>query len=196
MLIRWQLTEIKGLARVLKMEKTTMKTKVQNTCRLRGKEAKIMMLARDLFREMDALRHEIDRAFQDFDKSWAHGGRSRIGFLPGRSARSYPLINLTEDENGLMLEALAPGIDPENLSVAIQGNTLTIAGEKKAVHPDVKVEAFHRNERAAGRFVRNIELPVPIDAEKISADYRQGILHITLPKSVEAKPKRIEVNVV
>src|SRR5437763_12380081 len=110
---------------------------------------------------LEAMRREIDRVFDE------NGSRSepsfRAAFLPGRAARRYPLINLYEDQEAVYVEALAPGIDPSSLNLHVQGNTLSMTGEKRRVAGDVKPEAFHRSERATGTFVRHIHLPVAVD---------------------------------
>jgi HSP20 family protein len=143
--------------------------------------------------ELDVLRRELDRAVQSF---WSERGpqHSRVAFLPGHGARQYPLVNLSEDEEHLYVEALAPGVDPKVLELSVLQNNLTIKGEKPGL-AQVAAEAYHRNERAAGRFIRTIELPVAVDPEKVQADYRNGLLMVTLPKSEEAKPKQIPVHV-
>ena len=142
---------------------------------------------------LEALRREIDRVFDD------NGSRSepffRTAFLPGRAARRYPLINLYEDTEAVYVEALAPGIDPSSLHLYVQGNSLSMTGEKRRVAGDVKPEAFHRSERATGKFVRHIELPVEVDENKVQADYKHGLLNVTLPKAEKAKPKQITVQV-
>jgi HSP20 family protein len=119
----------------------------------------------------------------------------RTAFLPGRAAREYPLINLYEDPDNLYLEALAPGADPGSFNISAVEDTLTISGEKPRVAGDVNPEAFHREERAAGKFVRSIELPVGIDEDKVNAQYKNGLLLVTLPKSEKAKPRQISVQV-
>jgi HSP20 family protein len=147
----------------------------------------------NLWQGMDALRREIDRAFENV------GGRSApmfsSAFLPGRAARAYPLMNLCEDKETLYLEALAPGIDPSALQISVQGNTMTISGEKRRLPGDIKPEAFHRSERATGRFTRTITLPVEVDDSKIEANYQHGILMVQLPKAEKAKPRQINVQV-
>ena len=70
---------------------------------------------------------------------------------------------------------------------------LTLAGEKPRVAGDVKPESFHREERAAGKFTRNVQLPVDMDDSKVKGEYKDGLLLITLPKSEKAKPKQIRV---
>jgi len=145
------------------------------------------------FGGLDELRREIDRTFESFwsdrrPQSW------RVAFLPGRAARQYPLVNLSEDEGHLYIEALAPGVDPKSLDLSVIQGTLTIKGEKPGL-AQVSAEAYHRNERAAGRFVRSIELPVSVDAARVHADYRNGLLLVTLPKSEAAKPKQIPISV-
>ncbi len=151
------------------------------------------MAAWDPFAEMEALRREIDRTLGDF---WFDRGPRawRGAFLPGRAARQYPLANLSEDEGHIYVEALAPGVDPKSLDLSVMQGALTIKGEKLGL-AQVTADAYHRNERAAGRFNRTIELPAEVDAAKVRADYTNGLLLITLPKSEAAKPKQIPVNV-
>ena len=115
--------------------------------------------------------------------------------MPGRAARRYPLVNLHEDKEALYVEALAPGADPNSLNLSVVRNTLTLTGEKRSVLDGVKPEAFHRNERAAGRFVRTIELPVEVDEGGVRADYKNGLLLVTLPKAERAKPRQINIQV-
>jgi HSP20 family protein len=142
---------------------------------------------------LEALRRELDRVFDET------GTRNepffRTAFLPGRAARRYPLTNLYEDKDTVYLEALAPGIDPATLNLSVVGNTLSIEGEKRRVAGDVKPEAFHRSERATGKFVRHLQLPVEVDENKVHADYKDGLLIVRLPKAEKAKPKQIAVQV-
>jgi HSP20 family protein len=142
---------------------------------------------------LEALRRELDRVFDGTDTR--NEPFFRTAFLPGRAARRYPLINLYEDKDAVYLEALAPGVDPATLNLSVVGNTLSITGEKRRVAGDVKPEAFHRSERATGKFVRHLQLPVEVDEGKVRADYKDGLLIITLPKAERAKPKQIAVQV-
>src|ERR1041384_8026304 len=119
----------------------------------------------DPFRDLEAVRREVDRALTSV---LADGGRSgQASFLPGRAARGYPLINIAEDRDSFYLEALAPGVNPDSLDLSVVRNTLTISGEKSPPE-NVTGEAFHRNERAAGKFVRSIELPAEVDGNRVS----------------------------
>jgi HSP20 family protein len=146
------------------------------------------------FFDMNHLRREIDRAFEEFGVI-AGPSTNRVAFLPGRGPRRYPLINLFDDEEHVYIEALTPGIDPKSLNVSIMRNHLTLSGEKVRVPDDVRPEAFHRSERSAGKFVRTFELPIEVDEDRIRADYNNGLLVITLPKSERAKPRQVEVKV-
>lgn len=145
------------------------------------------------FDELTALQRQLEQAF-------AHiGGRAdppfQTAFLPGRAARDYPLCNLHEDRDRLYLEALAPGLDPASLTLTVVRTTLTLSGEKPRVLGEVKPEAVHRSERAAGNFVRTIELPVEVDEAQVTAEYKNGLLLVTLPKTERAKPRQITVHV-
>jgi HSP20 family protein len=147
----------------------------------------------DPFQEIEALRREVERAFEEV----GIGSETfpRVAFLPGRGPRRYPLVNLHEDRDHVYVEALAPGIDPNALHLTVVRNTLTISGEKRHTPGEVRPEAFHRSERAAGRFVRTIELPVEVDENNVRAEYRNGLLLVTLPKAEKAKPRQIHVAV-
>lgn len=143
------------------------------------------------FNEIDALRREVEKAFEVFR---APGG-GRASFLPARSPRNYPLVNVAEDENAIVVEALAPGLDASRIQIQVLRNQLTVSGEKTATTTDVKGEDYHRSERATGRFVRTFTLPAEVDETKVAAEYANGILTITLPKAESAKPRQITVTV-
>jgi HSP20 family protein len=150
-------------------------------------------MAWDPFDELESLRREVDRAFETFVSGAAPF--ARVAFLPGRGPRRYPLVNLHEDKEHLYVEALSPGVEPDSFNVTVVHNSLTISGEKRHAPHDAKSEAFHRSERAGGKFVRTIELPVEVDETNVKADYRNGILSVALPKTEKSKPKQITVRV-
>lgn len=144
----------------------------------------------DPFKELDALRREVDRAFADFGI-----GSLRRPWAAAPSAGVYPLVNIDEDENSVVVEALVPGVTAESLDISVLGNEMTISGEKPAPNGSVKAEAFHRSERGTGRFVRTFDLPVPVDEGNVKAGLKNGVLTVTLAKAEVAKPKKIAVSV-
>lgn len=143
--------------------------------------------------DMENLRREVDRAFESF--TTAQSPAKSAAFLPGRGPRRYPLINLLEDKENLYIEALTPGVEPQSLNVSVLRNRLTVSGEKTRIEGDVKPEAFHRSERSSGKFVRTFDLPVEVDEKKIQAEYKNGLLVITLPKPEKARPRQVNVKV-
>jgi HSP20 family protein len=152
-----------------------------------------IMAAWSPWHTLETLRRELDKVFDESGPGTAPAFRT--AFLPGRAARRYPLMNLYEDQEAVYLEALAPGVDPATLDLSVVGNTLSLTGEKRRVAGDVKPEAFHRSERATGTFVRHMQLPVEVDENNVHADYKDGLLMVTLPKTAKAKPKQIAVQV-
>lgn len=145
----------------------------------------------DPFRELEALRREIDQAFGEAGLR-PPGRRRQQAFLPGRAARQYPLVNIYDDGTAFYVEALAPGVDPDQLEINAAARALTISGEKVGL-TDVAAERVHRSERAAGRFTRTVELPHEIDPDQVSAEYRNGLLLLTLPRAEAARPRRVTV---
>jgi len=105
-----------------------------------------------------------------------------------------PAVDIYEDAERYLLTVEVPGIDPAHVELKVQDNHLSLKGERKLEHEDRK-ENYHRLERAYGTFLRTFSLPTTADAEKISADYKQGLLRVTIPKKSEVRPKQISVKV-
>lgn len=145
----------------------------------------------DPYREFQSLRREVDRAFAN--DGFGALPAMRMAFLPGRAARQYPLFNLYDDGDRLYVEALVPGVAPDEMEVSVKENVLTIAGMKPGFG-DIPPERIHRNERAAGRFIRTISLPAEVDRDRVDAQYRNGLLLLTMPRSEESKPKRVMIH--
>ncbi len=148
------------------------------------------MSFREMFQELDRMRRDIDQAMA---AGWGVP-RFRSAFLPGVSARTYPLINIRDEGEVFRVEALAPGINPSTLNVSANRDALTISGEKSAPE-GIRADQYHRSERSAGRFSRTFTLPSAIDVNRIAAEYKNGLLSVVVPKAEEAKPKSITVAV-
>jgi HSP20 family protein len=105
-----------------------------------------------------------------------------------------PPVDIYEDEHNITLKLEVPGIDEKDIDVRVEGNTLTVHGERK-IEKEEKEENFRRVERRYGSFTRSFTLPSSVDPAQVSADYNRGVLKIKLAKKAEAKPKQIKVNV-
>ena len=93
-----------------------------------------------------------------------------------------------------MVTAELPGIDKDNISVNLTDHTLTIKGEKKK-EEEIKEENYYRSERSYGSFLRTLELPRDVHADKVKASFKNGVLEVRLPKTEEAKAKEVKVKV-
>ena len=142
----------------------------------------------DPFREFGQLQHQINRVFSD-----AYG-RSNDDALFTGGAWVPPVDIYQNGEHELVLKAELPDMSRENIEITVDNGTLSIKGEKK-VAADVKEEQFHRVERRYGSFSRSFSLPTTVDATKVAAEYKDGVLTVRLPLREEAKPRQIKVNV-
>jgi len=143
----------------------------------------------DVFRELDNLRKEIDQAFRGAGYQRPFGST----FLSPVTTRRFPLVNFSDDEGQVYVDALVPGVDPKDVDLSVLRNTLTISGERKPF-VEQKGQIVHRSELGSGKFSRTLELPVDINPDKVSAECRDGIMRITLAKAEHAKPKKIEIS--
>jgi HSP20 family protein len=140
------------------------------------------LFSRDLFAELDRLQREMQQAL---DVSPSIRGFGRGGF---------PALNVGGTPQSVEIYAFAPGLDPASLNVNLDRGVLTISGERKADLPvsDQKA-AIHINERFAGPFSRVVSLSDDLDPNAVSADYRDGVLHVSIKRRESAQPRRITV---
>jgi HSP20 family protein len=112
-----------------------------------------------------------------------------------RATRPWsPAVDIYETENELVLKADVPDVDPKDIDVRVENQTLTISGERK-FELDQSSKGFHRIERSYGNFVRSFAVPNTFDTEKIGADFKNGVLTVSLPKKETAKPRQVKVEV-
>jgi HSP20 family protein len=137
------------------------------------------------FGQLSTLRNEINRLFE---APYNGGGRSEV------FNTWAPALDLYEDKNNLVVTAELPGMKKEEIDISLHEGNLTISGERK-VEKEYGEKETQRSERFFGRFQRTVSLPKAVDTKGVKAAYKDGILTVTLPKSPEAKPKQIEVNV-
>lgn len=148
-----------------------------------------------VFDELDRMRRSLEPSLHEGRGSRWNLPFSRFSFLPGRSARAYPLVNVNESDDAYTLDALAPGLDPRTLKISATSNQVSIEGEKPAANREVENERCHRVERSGGTFRRVMHLATEIDRDGVRASYDNGILTIVLPKSEDSKPRTIEIGV-
>ena len=105
-----------------------------------------------------------------------------------------PAVDIFETENELVLKADLPDIDPKTVGIQLENGTLTLKGERKFEN-ESNGKGFHRIERSYGKFVRAFSLPDTVEGDKVKADYKSGVLTVTLPKKEVAKPRTINVEI-
>lgn len=145
------------------------------------------MLTRwDPFREIMALRNQMDRMLGEWPEAFSGWGDSEsAGWL------RLP-VDVSESDEAYTVRASIPGVNPEDLDISVQNNMLTIRGETRA-EQEKEGDRWHIRERRFGQFQRTIALPNNVTPDQIGAEYQNGVLTLTLPKSEEAKPRRISV---
>lgn len=139
----------------------------------------------DPFRDLRTLQDEMNRLFSS---TFTRGGSDEQMF----GGNWTPSVDIFENKDNIVLEAELPGLKPEDVNISIENNVLTISGERKFEKKD-EGDNFHRVERGYGSFTRSFTLPPTVSAENATAEFENGILHLTLAKREEAKPRRIEI---
>ena len=138
----------------------------------------------DSFRDFGDMQAEVNRIFDSF-----------LGRPPqsGGVERAWaPAVDMYETKDSLVVVAELPGVDEKDIHLSIIGDALTLRGERKGNH-EVKQDSYYRGERWYGKFERSIPLPMPVQADKVTAKYRDGVVTITLPKVAEILPKEIKI---
>jgi len=135
--------------------------------------------------ELGALRNEMDNLFDGFFR----GLDRPLGLL---GQRAWPAVDVAEKDDAIMVQAEIPGCLPEDIDISVYGNTLTISGEKKESREDTG-DGFYHMESSYGSFHREIPLGAEVDAGKIEAVVKDGVLSITLPKAEKSKAVKVKV---
>jgi len=118
---------------------------------------------------------------------------SRLLTEPSTNRPWAPSVDIYETENNLVLKADLPDVDIKDIDVRVENQTLSLSGERKFEHED-KGKGYHRIERNYGRFTRSFAVPNTFDTENISAEFKNGVLTVSLPKKEAAKPRQIKVS--
>lgn len=135
------------------------------------------------WRGMDQLQDEINRLFS----SWSNNESSSA------MADWMPSVDINEFDESFQLYVDLPGVDPKDVEITLDNGVLTISGERRFEKRDDETMMRRRRERAAGRFYRRFILPDTVDADKVKATDRHGVLEISIPKQAKALPRRIKV---
>jgi HSP20 family protein len=138
----------------------------------------------DPVREIATMRNMMDRVFNENYGTWPTQWN--------RNDAMSLALDVAEENETYIVKASLPGIRPDEIDVTLTDNVLTIRGEVKE-DQEVKQESYHVRERRFGTFMRSVTLPSPVEADKIDANYENGVLTLRLPKAEEAKPRRIRV---
>ena len=139
----------------------------------------------DPFRDLNALQDRMNRLFED-------AGRGLRGDEPSATTTWSPAVDIYETEGNIVVKAELPGLERKDITLNLEKNILTIRGERR-FEKEAKDDNYHRIERSYGAFSRSFSIPTTVNDDKISADYKDGVLTVTLPKKEQAKPKQIQI---
>jgi len=143
----------------------------------------------DPFRDLFALQ---DQLYRTFDSAY-RGGRQQEEQQP-MTATWAPLVDIFEDAEGITVKAELPEVEAKDVELLVEGNTLTIKGERKLEKSENR-DGYHRIERTYGAFSRTFTLPSTVDVEHITAESKDGVLKVFLPRKPETRPRQIKVQV-
>ena len=134
--------------------------------------------------EMEEMRNEMSRMF-----GFPFGRGDADGFF---GSLWSPAVDIVQEGDHFLVRADLPGMKKDEIEITLNGDTLTISGEKKR-ESEAKDDGYYRSERYYGKFSRSLVRPSTVDANKIEASYKDGVLSLTIPKSEEARPKQIKI---
>ena len=134
-------------------------------------------------RDLSHMERELRRMLRNFEST---------GEEPASMAMWAPPVDIFETDNEVVVRAELPGMDQKDIDIRIDNNVLTIKGERK-IDQRVKEENYHRIESMYGSFIRSFTLPATVDPDNVKAEYKSGILTVTLPKKEQSKPRQIKV---
>ena len=141
----------------------------------------------DPFRNMNTLQERINRIFDET--------ASRTNYDDEVSKCDWrPIVDIFDSENAIIINAELPGVTREDITLDVKENILTIKGERR-IDEEVRNENYYRKERCFGSFERAFTLPSAVDPGKITANFKDGVLKVEIPKPEEKKPKQIKINV-
>ncbi|MFM1770056.1 MAG: hypothetical protein RJA22_2585 [Verrucomicrobiota bacterium] len=140
-------------------------------------------------RDLDRMQREIDRLFGRVAIGGDGGGQEALAV-----SEWAPLVDITEDDREYLIKAELPELKKEQVKVRVEKGTLILSGERKFEREE-KEKKYHRIERAYGSFVRSFALPEDADAARVSAEFKDGMLQVHLPKTPAAKPASVDIKV-
>ncbi len=146
------------------------------------------------FMGLTALEREMDRMMEDVFGRRMRPWWREPWFGVDRIEVTAPSVDIFEEKDDIVVKAELPGIEKDNVEVNLTDHTLTIKGEKKK-EEEVKEENYYRAERSYGSFLRVLDLPKDVHADKVKASFKNGVLEVRMPKTEEAKAKEIKVKV-
>jgi HSP20 family protein len=146
------------------------------------------------FMDLTRWERDMEHMFDDFMGRRMRPWWPERWFPTGGTEIAAPAVDVFEEKDDIVVKAEIPGIDKENIEVNLADHHLTIKGEKKK-EEEIKEKNYYRCERSYGSFIRAVELPKDVQADKVKASFKNGILEVRLPKTEEAKNKEIKVKV-
>lgn len=145
-----------------------------------------LMKSNPLFAELGGMKSRFNRLF-DQDDFWSNDASAGV-------MEWVPAVDIVESERDITIKAELPGVDPKAVMISLENNILSLKGHRET-EKEIRKENYYRMERATGAFARAFTIPVSIDSDKVTADFKNGLLTITLPKKESSGGHTIKVNV-
>lgn len=132
----------------------------------------------DPFRELNRIQSEVNRLFAPLSRALVEP--------------QFPPVRVLTNEDGALLLAPIPGVEPKDIDITVSGDTITLKGERALAKAGEDC-TWHRNERRSGRFARTIGLPFNVESDKVQASFHDGVLEVRLPRVASQKPRKIQI---